>query len=105
MQPRKESRLYDIYRTSTLANAARLQPLHCPRLASVEAGKDDSPLAVSLSGRRLAVESVVEAWRIDDEWWREKPVSRVYRRLALEDGRVVDVYQDLITRKWWRQAY
>jgi hypothetical protein len=60
---------------------------------------------VYLSGRRLAVESIVETWRIDDEWWREKPVSRLYRRVALEDGRVVDVYQALASGRWYRQAY
>ena len=57
------------------------------------------------SGRPIAVESVVETWRIDDEWWREKAVSRQYRRVVLQDGRVVDIYRDLITGKWWRQAY
>jgi hypothetical protein len=60
---------------------------------------------VHLSGRRLAVESIVETWRIDDEWWREKPVSRLYRRVVLEDGRVVDVYQALASGRWYRQAY
>ena len=58
-----------------------------------------------LSGRRIPVEAVVETWRIDDEWWREKPVSRLYWRVVLEDGRVVDVYRDLASEKWWRQAY
>ena len=33
------------------------------------------------------------------------PVSRTYWRVALEDGRVVDVYRDLISGKWWRQTY
>ena len=63
------------------------------------------PSAVHLSGRRIAVESIVETWRIDDEWWRENPVSRIYWRVALEDGRVVDVFRDLASGKWWRQAY
>jgi hypothetical protein len=62
-------------------------------------------LVVLLSGRRIAVEAVVETWRIDDEWWRDKPVSRMYWRVALEDGRVVDVYRDPASGKWWRQAY
>ena len=57
------------------------------------------------SGQQIAVESIVETWRIDDEWWREKTVSRQYWRVVLEDGRVVDIYRDLITGKWWRQAY
>jgi hypothetical protein len=60
---------------------------------------------VHLSGRRLAVESIVETWRIDDEWWREKSVLRRYWRVALEDGRVVDVYQALVSGRWYRQAY
>jgi len=71
----------------------------------VEADEAGLPLAVHLSGRRLAVESVVEGWRIDDEWWRERPISRAYWRVVLDDGRVVDVYRDLILGKWWRQAY
>jgi hypothetical protein len=62
-------------------------------------------LIVLLSGRRIAVEAVVETWRIDDEWWRDKPISRMYWRVALEDRRVVDVYRDLASGKWWRQAY
>ena len=81
-----------------------LQPLNRPRQIAVEA-EEDTPSAVHLSGGQIAVESVVEIWRIDDEWWREKPVSRTYWRVVLEDGRVVDVYRDLASGKWWRQAY
>jgi hypothetical protein len=60
---------------------------------------------VHLSNRRLAVEAVLETWRIDDEWWRDRPISRLYSRLLLEDGRTVDVYQALRTGRWFRQAY
>ena len=46
-----------------------------------------------------------ESWRIDDEWWRERPVSRVYYSVLLEDGRVVTVYRDMVSERWWQQAY
>jgi len=81
-----------------------LQSLNRPRQVAVEA-EEGTPSAVHLSGHRIAVESVVEIWRIDDEWWRDKAVSRMYWRVVLEDGRVVDVYRDLASGKWWRQAY
>jgi len=81
-----------------------LQPLNRPRQINVDA-EENAPIAVHLSGRRIAVEAVVEIWRIDDEWWRDRPISRLYWRVALEDGRVVDVYRDLASGKWWRQAY
>ena len=90
---------------TSASNAPRLYVLHRPRPAKVETDEDGGPIAVHLSGQRITVESVVESWRIDDEWWRAKPVSRLYWRVALEDGRVMDVYRDLISGKWWRQAY
>jgi hypothetical protein len=71
----------------------------------VEAGDDGHPVAIHLSGRRCAVKAVVERWRIDDEWWRVKPVSRLYYSLLLEDGRTVTVYRDLVSGRWARQAY
>jgi hypothetical protein len=51
------------------------------------------------------VESVLETWRIDDEWWRERAVSRLYFSLLLEDGRTVTVYRDLVGGRWARQSY
>ena len=83
----------------------RLHSLHTPLRIKVEPSDSGGPLAVHLSGRRLAVEAVLETWRIDDEWWRDRPISRLYYRLLLEDGRTVDVYQALRTGRWFRQAY
>ena len=71
----------------------------------VEAGEDGRPVAVYLSGRRHAVEAVLETWRIDDEWWRKRPVLRLYFSLLLEDGRLVTVCQDLLRGSWFEQAY
>ena len=81
------------------------RPLNRPRPLRVEVGEDGRPIAVYLSGRRLAVESVLETWRIDDEWWRERAVSRVYYSLMLEDGRTVMVYRNLVNDHWFKQAY
>jgi hypothetical protein len=83
----------------------RLQALNTPRRITVEADDQARPAAVAFGRRRLAVEARHETWRIDDEWWRPKPVSRTYWRLVLEDGRTVDVYRDLLTNAWYRQSY
>jgi hypothetical protein len=71
----------------------------------VEADGEGRPAAVTLSGQRLRVVAVQDAWRIDDEWWRERAVSRLYFSLALEDGRTVTVYRDLVSGRWARQDY
>lgn len=55
--------------------AGRLRPLNRPRPLSVETGEDVRPIALHLSGHCCSVEAVLETWRIDDEWWRERTVS------------------------------
>jgi hypothetical protein len=52
----------------------------------------------------LKVVSVEDRWRIDDEWWREQPISRMYFECTLEDGRQLTVFQDLLTGGWYRQS-
>jgi hypothetical protein len=71
----------------------------------VEEDENGMPVAVAISRRRLAIEERVEAWRIDDEWWRPRPVSRLYWRVVTEDGRTLDLYHDLAGGGWFRQAY
>ena len=84
---------------------AQGRPLNRPRPLRVEADGDGLPTAVWLAGRRCAVEAVLGTWRIDDEWWLERPVSRAYFSLLLEDGRVVTVYRDLVRTAWFSQSY
>jgi len=87
----------------------------------VECDGAGAPLAVGLQAdstpagsRQLAVGSpphprqvaaIQSRWRIDDEWWRDRPVSRLYYALLLEDGAVVTVFQDLEDNTWWQQRY
>jgi hypothetical protein len=82
-----------------------MRSLNPPRRATVEADGEGSPLAVTLSRNRLAITACVETWRIDDEWWRPNPISRLYWRVVTEDGRTLDLYRDLVTGLWHRQAY
>ena len=72
----------------------------------MEADAEGRPVAVTLRpGERLRVAEVQDTWRIDDEWWRERPVSRVYFSLLLEDGQTVTVYCDLGNGSWFKQPY
>jgi protein ImuB len=85
--------------------SSRVRALNRPRPLKVDAGEDGRPGALYVSGHRVEVESVLEIWRIDDEWWRARPVSRLYFRVALADGRVTDVYRALASGRWYQQAY
>jgi len=57
----------------------------------------------AVRGRWRDVAGVDEVWRIDDEWWRPRPVSRRYVRCSLDDGTCLTLYEDLLDGTWWRQ--
>lgn len=83
----------------------RLRPLASPSRVRVQADERGCPRAVLVEGVVRGVTAVQDRWRIDDEWWREKPVSRMYYQLQLEGDRVVTVYRDLPGGAWWLQRY
>ncbi|HZD06152.1 MAG TPA: hypothetical protein VE173_14670 [Longimicrobiales bacterium] len=91
------------------AGDPRLRALNEPRPVRVRTDARGLPAAVALPDSRRrgyhAVEVVRESWRIDDEWWRETPVSRMYYELRLEGDRIVTVYHDLTGGGWWLQRY
>ena len=71
-----------------MSDAPHLRPLGRPRVVDVRPARQ--------------VASVREAWRIDDEWWRQ-PVSREYRAVVLDDGRLLTLYHDLLDGRWYAQ--
>ena len=79
------------------------RPLNQPRPVKVIEGHEGWPQQVYFSGAMSAVASIEDRWRIDDEWWREKPISRMYFDCVLEEGQRVAVFQDLMEGKWYRQ--
>ena len=90
----------------TAVRAHRLRPLAGPRRLQVAVDGSGIPLAVVFEGAQRAVEAVQDRWRIDDEWWRETPISRLYFELRLEGERVITVYRDLTAGgAWWLQRY
>ncbi len=88
----------------TAARARRIQPVDLPAPLTVETDARGRPAAVTLR-RRLEVVAITARWRIDDEWWRERPVHRDYYELLLEDGATLTVFRDGLTHSWYRQRY
>lgn len=89
----------------TALRAHRLRPLASPRRTRVETDARGRPRAVLFEGELQDVATIQDRWRIDDEWWREAAVIRVYYQVQLASGRVVTVYGDLVGGGWWEQRY
>jgi len=86
-------------------DSRRIRRLKSPRALEVEAGADGVPLRLRLGGAWHDVSLVRHPWRIDQNWWRGEPMSRMYYRIAPTDGPPLTVYCDLASGEWFRQEY
>jgi hypothetical protein len=69
----------------------------------VRADPAGRPTGVRWRGRWVAVTSINDTWRIDDEWWR-KEISRLYFQIILAGDRPLIVFHDLIGGGWYAQS-
>jgi len=85
--------------------AHTLRALNVPARVTVHADNEGQPVAVHRAGwpRPRRVARIQDCWRIDDEWWREQPISRLYFLLLLENDSRLTVYHDLMTDAWYEQ--
>lgn len=90
--------------TGKTLRADAYRPVNVPEPVRVEEDVDGLPLAVKEKRRQL-VTAIEDRWRIDDEWWREGPVIRLYYAVRLTDGPRLVLYKDLVSNSWYRQAY
>ncbi len=78
-------------RSSRLARSGRLT--RSRRLA-----QEDRSLA-----RSLTVASINDLWQVDDEWWRETPISRRYYQVTTQDERRLTIFRDQLNGSWYWQ--
>lgn len=79
--------------------------LNTPVPVEVRVNAQGSPVAVRRSAwsRAREVVGLQDLWRIDDEWWRAHPISRLYHLLLLADDTLLLVYHDLVADSWFEQ--
>ena len=83
--------------------ARDLRPLNAPAPIEVTTDARGEPRLVRRRGREYAVARVQDRWRVDDEWWRERPIARLYYTLLLADATLLTLYHDLIGNTWHEQ--
>ncbi len=83
----------------------RVRRLKEPRPVSVQSDEDGVPRRLLVGGQWRSLTPVRRPWRVDQLWWRGTPVSRMYHRVAPEDGPPLTLFVDLASGEWYRQEY
>ena len=78
----------------TLPPASSSRPARSRRPAQATG----SPAAAS-----LAVTAINDLWQVDDEWWRERPISRRYYQITIQDDRRLTIFRDQLNGDWYWQ--
>ena len=89
----------------TPARRSDLRPLNAPSPLRVQTDAQGRIVSLWRQGRLTprAIAAIQDQWRIDDEWWREHAIARLYYELLLDDGTLLTVYHDLTTDAWFEQ--
>jgi|GEM_PF-352281 len=77
--------------------------LYQPRQLKVRADSQGSPHRVKTREGFQLVIKVLEQWLIEEDWWDKVPIRRRYFRVLLSNQQVLDLFQDLRSRRWFRQ--
>jgi len=90
--------------TRKKVRAEAFRPINTPEPITIEEDSGGYPTVLK-NGRIQRIIEIFDCWRIDDEWWRAEPLSRLYYSLVLETGQQMEVFKDLNTDSWFRQIY
>jgi len=82
-----------------------------PVPALVLLGEDGYPTAVEWTPQRAGgarrrrdqVECVLDTWCVDEAWWTDQPVRRLYHELQLASGAHLVACWDLVAERWYVQ--
>jgi hypothetical protein len=92
-----------VQNTGKALHAETCKPLNLPEQITVEE-KNGLPYALREKCRKL-ITSIDDMWRVDDEWWRQEPLSRLYFAVTLASGHRPVIFKNLQDNHWYRQSY
>jgi hypothetical protein len=78
--------------------------VNLPEAIEIKTDAAGQPLAI-LTPPQQTIASIEDRWRIDDEWWRSEPISRIYYAVLFRSGQKLVIYHDLLKNAWYKQVY
>ena len=83
-------------RRSQPATFVGMKAVNTPRPLDVQTNRHGDPVAAQQRGwPRRRVVRVQDCWRIDEDWWRETPISRLYYLVESDGEMLLTLYHDL----------
>ncbi len=49
------------------------------------------------------ITAINDLWQVNDEWWRERPISRRYYQITTQNDRRLTIFRDDLNGSWYWQ--
>jgi hypothetical protein len=96
-----------VQNSRTASGPGYLRPLNAPVPVRVKESPSQHPNSLVLDGhtdgRAIEIASIADTWEINDEWWRGRPIARLYYRVVTREGSHLTIFRDLVDGQWYRQ--
>ena len=89
--------------TGTTPGDDSFRPVNPPLPIEVEPSENKIPQAVRINQKWRRVLSIDDLCNVDEEWWRDRPIRRMYYQVTVEVVGSVTVFCDLVDGLWYRQ--
>ena len=86
-----------------VAEDGQKRPLSITLTPAASHGQPPTKTPATRKGRTFRVTSIDDLWQVDDEWWRERPISRRYYQVTTEDNRQFTIFRDQTNGSWYQQ--
>ena len=80
-----------------------LRAINTPIPIVVKESPKKLPKSLVINGYIKHIALISDIWEINDEWWRSKPISRLYYQTITQEGRQITIFNDLIDNQWYQQ--
>ena len=78
-------------------------PLNQPLPVRVEVNQGWPVVLLVKGSAPRKITSIEDVWRVEEEWWRDTPVTRTYFDVLLENGCRMTLFFDHVSSFWYRQ--
>jgi hypothetical protein len=89
--------------TGTTTGDDSFRPVNPPVPVEVRESANQRPQAVKINQRWRRVLSIDDLCNVDEEWWRDRPIKRMYYKVTVEVVGSVTVFCDVVNGLWYQQ--
>ncbi len=89
--------------TGTTPGDDSFRPVNLPIPVEVRESASQRPQAVKVNQRWRRVLSIDDLCNVDEEWWRDRPIRRMYYQVTVEVVGSITVFRDLVDGLWYQQ--